>query len=282
MSNWVDEVDLDHRFDDGSSESSVGDNDHDDYDDEHNEEDRRNMEAQWEHAEVVREMEQDADGNSFEVIKKVRKYHVDRPIAPFDLRAKFVRFGKATGDQHLLVAKEPPLALEMGTVDSYERESRNEVKRFMHELSNTEVKITDPAYASVVKEERLRKQQDEGHATASPTTEGGATATWGANRGTATKSSAAARDDDGEALRKVRVTNLNDNITETNLRTIFGTDGMVVDRLFYPTDRDTGRVLGYAFITFEDRWMAEEALKKEKLRFKNVVINVSKAIGPKR
>lgn len=281
MTTWANNSDEDIIYDDGQIRYPDGaeDDGYDDYDDEEDFDDTAlNIEEQWANAEVVQEFEVDSEGRRYEVIKKVRRYHVDRPVTAADLRARFAHFGKGTTDQKNLVSKEPPLALEMGTVDEYERKSRDEVKRMLFEVSTMDVKVTDPKFAIVEKEERIQKQQREGHAAASPTEGGSGAATWGGSRGTATKTS---RDEDPDVARRVRITNLSDNITENNLRMIFGIDDMVVDRVFLPTDKTTGKVLGYAFITFKDKWMAENALSKKSLKFKNVVLNVCKAVAKK-
>lgn len=277
MTMWANNLGTNVAFDDGLQDRFGDAEDDESYEDSGSDTDSVDPEERWADAEVVQEFEVDDEGRRFEVIKKVRRYHVDRPLTAADLRARFTHFGKGLRDQKTLVSKEPPLALEMGTVDEYERKSRDEVKRLIFETSTLDVKVNDPRLAIVDKEERIRKQQKEGQAASSPTEGNSAgAATWGGSRNTTKKTM---RDEDPDVSRRVRITNLSDNITETNLRNIFGVDGMEVDRVFLPSDKVTGKVLGYAFLTFREQWMAERALSKNSIKFKNVVLHVCKAIA---
>ncbi len=57
------------------------------------------------------------------------------------------------------------------------------------------------------------------------------------------------------------VSNLAYNATEADLRELFSTVGSV-SFLSLPTDRETGRPRGFAFIEFSDRAQAEEAIRR--------------------
>ncbi|CCW66515.1 unnamed protein product [Phytomonas sp. Hart1] len=269
MSNWAEGVEKDVIYEDGRENDFYDDDDDDDFDEE--EEEFIDEEELWANAKLVRKVEADVDGNQFEVIKKVRQYHVDRPITEVDLRAGLKRFGKATADQSNIVSKEPPLALELGAVDQFERESRNEVKRLLHEVGNTEVKVNDSHLQIIVKEEHLKRQAE--MANALKTDAGNRETTWGSNRTNAPKER-----DSQDFKRRVRVTNVGDNITEDNLRNIFGSDGAVVERVYLPRDRDTNQNKGFAFITFKEVSMAEQILKRHDYKFKNVVMHVTRAL----
>lgn len=264
MSTWADDfndndVYEEINYDDQEDASSPADN-------------YADVEELWALADVVTEFEVDMDGNRFEVVKKVRKYHVDHPTTPADIRAKFATFGKGTANQSTLVSHEPPMALELGPVDQYERESRNEVKRMLHESSNATVEVKDKHLAIVEKREQTKKQEASAQRGTAAASSSGAGATWASNR-----TSTAPRDRDADVKRRVRVTNVADDITIDNLSTIFSVDGCEVEHVFLPRDKTTGNNKGFAFITFRDQSMAEKILKRQRVMFKNVVLQLAKA-----
>lgn len=267
--NWAadDDVAYDGMYDDRRSDA------YDDEDQSLNEEDGYYAEeALWEKAQDEVVVETDAEGRKYEICKKVLRRHVDRPIEPADIRAGFARFGKAvTSKQSDLVSKEPPLVLELGTVDSFERESRNEVKRMIYEASSVDVQVRDATLAKIDQEERVRRNLAAARGTTSSTTGGGET--WGSsNRNTRTTTK------DEDVPRRIRVTNISDAITEDHLRAIFGANGRKVERVFLARDQVTGQAKGFAFVTFQEAYMAEEAIKMGKVPFKNVVMSISRAV----
>lgn len=265
MSNWADGLADLAEYDDGENYDRDADY----------EEGYVDHAALWANAKTVVEYEADFEGNRYEVTKKVRTYHVDRPTTAADLRAKFKPFNKGDTDQSMLVSREPPLALEIGTVDQFERETRNEVKRLIHESSSVDVKVSDPHLAIIEKMEQAKKQAGPTKLTASPTE--GADKTWGANR-----SSNVQRDSDDIYKRRIRVTNVADYITQTELQTLFDIDGCEVERVFLPSDKVTHRHLGFAFITFRDANMVDRCLRRKRINFKNSVLILSRAEGEKR
>jgi RNA recognition motif-containing protein len=60
---------------------------------------------------------------------------------------------------------------------------------------------------------------------------------------------------------KVFVGNLNFNTTREELETLFGQAGAITD-VYLPTDRDTGRPRGFAFVTFGDEAAAKDAITR--------------------
>src|SRR5881394_922847 len=60
---------------------------------------------------------------------------------------------------------------------------------------------------------------------------------------------------------KVFVGNLNFNTTREELETLFGQAGAISD-VYLPTDRDTGRPRGFAFVTFNDEAAAKDAITR--------------------
>jgi RNA recognition motif-containing protein len=60
---------------------------------------------------------------------------------------------------------------------------------------------------------------------------------------------------------KVFVGNLNFNTTREELEALFGQAGAITD-VYLPTDRDTGRPRGFAFVTFNDEAAAKDAITR--------------------
>ncbi|EJD05518.1 translation initiation factor eIF3g [Fomitiporia mediterranea MF3/22] len=78
-----------------------------------------------------------------------------------------------------------------------------------------------------------------------------------AGRGEAMGRIGGSRDD----LPTLRVTNVSDDTTDQDLRELFSVFGRVV-RVFVGKDRETGQSKGFAFVSFEDRAVAEVAMGK--------------------
>ncbi|KAK7196816.1 RNA recognition motif (RRM, RBD, or RNP domain) [Novymonas esmeraldas] len=217
----------------------------------------------WDTAKTETIVEVDAEGNRYEVVRKVRSYHVDRPITLADIRAKLGHFGKGRGDQSTLASVEPPLALEMGSVDQYERESRAEVKRMIHEASSIDVVVKDEHLRMVRDmEEKLKKDPKAARAS-------GGTSTWGAVASKAT-------DNREQLTTGIRIRNLSDDITQENLSRIFEGRGWITKNVRIPRG-DNNQTRGFAFVIFEEAWMADAAIKEARFHFKNVVLDVSRA-----
>jgi translation initiation factor 3 subunit G len=64
-----------------------------------------------------------------------------------------------------------------------------------------------------------------------------------------------------EDLPTLRVTNVSEDTTDNDLRDLFGTFGRVA-RVYIGRDRETGIGKGYAFVSFEDRAVAQKAMEK--------------------
>lgn len=248
MSNWADQAQEEEFYDEVASNNSYNS----EYED---------PKASWANAKTETSHETDADGNNYIVTKKVRQYHVDRPITMADLRARLKHFAKGLGDQTTLVSTEPPLALEMGSVDQWERETRTEVKRMIHETSNMEV---------VVKDEHLRVIRDleeKGKKSAPRTAAAGST--WGSVASKPTESRE-------QISTGIRIRNLSDDVTQENLSRIFEGFGWSAKSVRIPRG-DNNQTRGFAFVIFDEAWMADAAIQKGKFRFKNVVLDVSRA-----
>ena len=64
-----------------------------------------------------------------------------------------------------------------------------------------------------------------------------------------------------EDLPTLRVTNVSEDANEDDLRDLFSRFGRL-HRVYIGRDRDTGMGKGYAFVSFEDRDVAERAMHK--------------------
>lgn len=264
MSTWVDTEQEQLVYKDGKDEYSE-ESSHDEGDDYDADS------GMWEDGKIVSTYEQGEDGSMYEVVKQIREREVDRELTAIDLRSRFKRFGKATGDQSAMVTAEQPVALEMGAADNFERESRAEVDKLVKDAASADVSSENRRFAVLCKKLEVLNaalKQD------LPTTEvESKDVTWGARRGARTHT-----DSTDDHDRRIRVTNLSDYVTEDNLREIFCANGGVVEKVFLPKDKETGKSRGYAFVTFRDAWMIEEPLHRRRYKFKNLVMNVSKAI----
>lgn len=228
--------------------------------------------AAWEGAKSVVEIITDSEGKRYEVLKKVRTYHVDRPANVVDIRAKWKRFGKKTDGDEDLVSRDPPIVLELGDVDPLERVAREEIVRLVNEMERMKVDVTDPRLARFVK---LKEEKEKAAREAAAPADHSKERTWATARG---ERDLALRKEDTD--RRLRITNISDDITREELFTIFNTAEYRIEKMFLPKDRDTGNYRGFAFITFEDHAQAERCLKKTKgvARFKNTVMRIVRAL----
>lgn len=62
-------------------------------------------------------------------------------------------------------------------------------------------------------------------------------------------------------LPTLRVTNISEDTQENDLRELFGNFGRVA-RVYVGRDRETGAGKGFAFVSFEDRSVAQKAMEK--------------------
>jgi translation initiation factor 3 subunit G len=94
----------------------------------------------------------------------------------------------------------------------------------------------------------------------------------GANRLATSGSSMSHRErDDTNTL---RVTNLSEDVTDDDLRDLFGRFGRI-SRVFLAKDRETNRTKGFAFVSFHERADAEKAMERlDKKGYDNLIIRV--------
>ena len=81
---------------------------------------------------------------------------------------------------------------------------------------------------------------------------------------------AGGRDD----LPTLRVTNISEDTQENDLRELFGVFGRVA-RVYVGRDRETGQGKGFAFVSFEDRAIAQRAMEKVNGKgYDNLILSV--------
>jgi translation initiation factor 3 subunit G len=74
-------------------------------------------------------------------------------------------------------------------------------------------------------------------------------------------------------LPTLRVTNVSEDASEDDLRDLFSRFGKVY-RVYIGRDRETGIGKGYAFVSFEDRAVAERAMHKvHGMGYDNLILN---------
>lgn len=77
-----------------------------------------------------------------------------------------------------------------------------------------------------------------------------------------------------EDLPTLRVTNISEDTAESDLRDLFGTFGRVA-RVYVGRDRETGVGKGFAFVSFEEKAVAQRAMEKVHGRgYDNLILNV--------
>eukprot|EP01095_Lingulamoeba_sp_RSL-Kostka_P009861 TRINITY_DN3433_c1_g3_i4.p1 TRINITY_DN3433_c1_g3~~TRINITY_DN3433_c1_g3_i4.p1 ORF type:complete len:248 (+),score=85.40 TRINITY_DN3433_c1_g3_i4:43-786(+) len=82
------------------------------------------------------------------------------------------------------------------------------------------------------------------------------------------------RDRDRNDKPTIRITNISEDMTDYELRDLFGECGPIT-RLFLAKDRETGRVKGFAFVTYEYPEDAQKAIDKFHGKgIKHLILNV--------
>ena len=77
---------------------------------------------------------------------------------------------------------------------------------------------------------------------------------------------------------KIYVGNLSYSVTEDNLRELFSNSGQITD-VVIPKDRETGKVRGFAFVTFETQAQAQQAvntLNGQEFQGRTLKINIAR------
>ncbi len=72
----------------------------------------------------------------------------------------------------------------------------------------------------------------------------------------------------------IRVTNISEDTEEADLRDLFGTFGRIA-RVYVGRDRETGAGKGFAFVSFEEKAVAQRAMEKMHGRgYDNLILSV--------
>lgn len=75
----------------------------------------------------------------------------------------------------------------------------------------------------------------------------------------------------------LRVTNLSENVTDQDLKELFGPFGTIT-RVYVAYDRETGEHRGFAFVNFRDRRAAETAMNTlDGYGYENLILRVELA-----
>jgi translation initiation factor 3 subunit G len=75
-------------------------------------------------------------------------------------------------------------------------------------------------------------------------------------------------------LPTLRVTNISEDTQENDLRDLFGVFGRVA-RVYVGRDRETGAGKGFAFVSFEERSVAQKAMEKVNGKgYDNLILSV--------
>jgi translation initiation factor 3 subunit G len=75
-------------------------------------------------------------------------------------------------------------------------------------------------------------------------------------------------------LPTLRVTNISEDTQENDLRELFGIFGRVA-RVYVGRDRDTGAGKGFAFVSFEERAVAQKAMERVNGKgYDNLILSV--------
>lgn len=224
------------------------------------------------------ETRQKADGSKLKIVKRVTTTKVHRPQSMADLRVHWAKFGKGLENEAGLTQEEQPVPFELGALDADEKKCRDEV-----------IKTMNLSTAATIKIPQLRKSA---LATASPTaspsaagpsspTDPGEKKSWAAGRAkkeeeAKTAAKAAGKGSNAEPNEVIRISNLTDEISEVEIRRLFGPGNGLADirRVFIAKDKQGNR-RGFAYVTYGHKRDAMQAVAKmHKQKFKHAVLLV--------
>lgn len=235
-------------------------------------------------------------------VKLVKKM-VERAATMVDVRKRvWKKFGDAVNNDQEITVKEKPVYLELGTVDPLEKACTDEVLTLLHNSQNLRMDVPLAQHLAKLKREAAAAGKKDAvqaaeaaagaGAGASPVaspTSGNAPQTW-AERNRAKKdreAGGAAGGPGGQAKaayerNKVRVSNLVDTITATELERLFGpANGLgTIQRIYQPKFKD-GAPKHFCYITYRTPAEADAAVKKNnRIAFRNVVLLVDYGTDP--
>lgn len=217
------------------------------------------------------------DETKVRVTKRVITTVLERPVTMADFRAKWFHFGKE--NEAGLTVKEPQVPLELGGSDPDERRARDEVIKLLNLSLDAPVKVKALRKSALAT--TLATNQQVAAAAASSSNEP-EQKTWAQARQTKKEQEQAAKLTTGPVETKnyfcVRIQNLTSEITETELRRLFGPENPAlklkgkIKKMFVSKDKD-GNYRGFAYVTyFHDTDAAQVIQVMNKTRFKQVIL----------
>eukprot|EP01062_Namystynia_karyoxenos_P062128 TRINITY_DN55056_c0_g1_i1.p1 TRINITY_DN55056_c0_g1~~TRINITY_DN55056_c0_g1_i1.p1 ORF type:complete len:265 (+),score=103.69 TRINITY_DN55056_c0_g1_i1:110-904(+) len=209
------------------------------------------------------------DGEKIKVIKTFRTTTKRTKVFPAaaERRKRWKLFGKAKNNTPELTVIGETVTLELGKAqDLAEKKTDREIEKIIEGAAKQSAsgRSTEGLFQASTK----------------VATQGGAAAPDGlfraAGRTSETVDGRPPRDDSCT----VRVTNLSDEISEDDLRALFGRFGRVM-RCYVGKDRQTQERKGFAFVTFQQKEQAEMAIEKlHRHPLNHVILNVTWAQPP--
>ena len=196
-------------------------------------------------------------------------------LSMVDYRAKhWKRFGKALTHTEAVATVEASLLLELGNLDPIEKTAREEVQKQI----NASATVTVPQTQEIARIRKLMLMGSEPPAPAAPVAAPAESApkekkTWASARTKKEKETNAPKT--GEILPNVvRISNLQSEISETEIRRLFGSENGLgrIKRLYVQKDKNNQNV-GFAYVTYEKTEEAAAAIAKmNRQHFKHVIL----------
>ena len=223
-----------------------------------------------------------ADGTQVRYSKRIKTTHVTRPQNMTDIRKTWQKFGAALNNEPGLTVNENAIPFELGGSDPDERKARDEVIKLMNLALDAPIKlpaIRKSALASTAVAAQQQQQQATSSTAAAEPDLGGGRKTWAAGRQTRKEEEQAAKVAEGDKAKVnnvIRISNLTDEISELELRRLFGTENDLgeIKRVFIAKDKEGNR-RGFAYITYGRESDAMKAVSKmHRKPFKHVILLV--------
>ena len=223
-----------------------------------------------------------ADGSKNRIVKRVKTIKTVRPQNMADIRAGWKKFGKGLENEPGLTQKEQPIPFELGALDADEKKCRDEVVKTMNLSLDAPIKIPQIRKSALATAPVAAATQQGGTST-SDAVDGGKK-TWAAAKKSEAedkKKAAPAGPKNGPGSNAtpnevIRISNLTDEISEVEIRRLFGPGNELGDirRVFIAKDKK-GERRGFAYVTYGSVRDAQQAVAKmHKRKFKHAVLLV--------
>eukprot|EP01059_Diplonema_ambulator_P034013 TRINITY_DN7425_c0_g1_i1.p1 TRINITY_DN7425_c0_g1~~TRINITY_DN7425_c0_g1_i1.p1 ORF type:complete len:270 (+),score=72.59 TRINITY_DN7425_c0_g1_i1:45-854(+) len=213
------------------------------------------------------------DGGKFKVTKYIKSSKKERKIftSALERQKRWVKFGKAKDNSPELTVAAEPVKLELGKKEEMDKtKMESEIQKMVNKVS---IAVASGGNASGAYVPPDRKS---GGGDAAPGEEGKKTYVAPGRGSGETADSKPQRDDSCT----VRITNISEDISEDDLRSLFSTYGHI-SRSYVAVDRVTRERRGFAFITFKKQEDAANAIRHlDRHPFNHVILNVGWAKPP--